>query len=642
MSAKKAGFADYFPLASSEQGGVGSTNSDAKPGSQPTGTRVDGTSGRQELSVEYIEEGGIMTTTGGGMEIAAMGNTGDPLWAYAGDHQVGGPGGPDGTFSSGDVESIMNRTLPRDKRMQVAKALCFYEEDDLLQSLVNVKCDFAMSGFGIHVKEPLQINTSLPDDNEDEKKRQAKAELDRSVVTLETKQRLEDAKRKHHLRKVAQDLFRDYFTTDTMILYWRVDPKVSADSAPADGIPPEEGVIPGLVDVCALSPKDVDWDNSIGQDILRVRVPDAIRERIMIALNKTTEQERAAAIAELARQGLGEKWINAVRGLNPDGTAAKLPGFAELNRDEGDNWIVRTKGRKHHGICRPTMFSVFLSLELRKSLITGDFSAAFMMKHFVQLIQTGESIDQGQQAGSRNNWLKPKEAKSILKIFQNVSKAMRIVTNHTLKVSFVFPPKEMFNEEKFKTCESRVFNWAGIVIAVMRGEGGTYSGGFIGIKRLIASLQSSREDLSEMYQEFFDHPTIRQRVKLPPKYQAVARFDENVLKEPAQILNEIRFLVQEGLEDPYTALRELGRDPDLVKALKKTSIAEGELWNRLITQLKNAADLKRTAVGTTNTQIEIDGDNPDATAGQPGRPANPGTNANPGTRIQRPSATPQN
>ena len=74
-----------------------------------------------------------------------------------------------------------------------------------------------------------------------------------------------------------------------MILYWRVgDNKETLSSENNQQIDrrSKESLIPGLLDITALNPKDVDWVNSLGQNKLYVNIPIEVRERIKIALTK--------------------------------------------------------------------------------------------------------------------------------------------------------------------------------------------------------------------------------------------------------------------------------------------------------------------------------------------------------------------
>ena len=65
-----------------------------------------------------------------------------------------------------------------------------------------------------------------------------------------------------------------------------------------------------------------------------------------------------------------------------------------------------------------------------------------------------------------------------------------------------------------------------------------------------------------MFQQFFEHESIQTSLPAPDGCHIALTFDENALKEPRQLLDEIKFLVENGIEDVRTAARELGRSPD--------------------------------------------------------------------------------
>jgi len=250
-------------------------------------------------------------------------------------------------------------------------------------------------------------------------------------------------------------------------------------------------------------------------------------------------------------------------------------------------------------------------------LVEGEFSAAFLMKHFVMLIKAGESIDSGALAGLQNNWLKPADAKALLKKFSTVNKAMRAAVNHTTKIEFVFPPKEMFDLAKFDSSERRIFYFAGVSVGLITEGKGSYSSAYISIKRMMSQMSKGRTEVSKMFCDFFRHITIRTRVATPEGFLVRANFDENALKEPRQILDEVKFLFERSISDPRTACRELGRDPDTIKASTIQSRKEQEqsnVWSGVGSQGKSVSSSPE------------------------GRPANEGTVVSDYTRNQPPIA----
>lgn len=531
--------------------------------------------------------------------------------------------GMDTRVGSGTIDRLMLQARPTKLRDQILRAFSWGDKDDLVQRLLDIKTEFTVAGFSLQCKPPLSAEVT-EEEEEDDKHTKA-------VITL--REKINYFVMKKNVSKVVYDWLRDYFTCDSAILFWRVDPATlgnAAGRASADSVPVspsgELDVIPGLLDICTLNPGDIDYNNALGVESMKMKVPDALRKRIMAAVEHVSEEQKLLNLQDLVLSGIAPKWINAVLDKKSD-------GWVELRNDDGEFWIVSTKARKHYGLSTPSMFTVFLNLETRKSLSEGDFSTAFMMKHFIMLIQQGESIETGPLAGSRQNWLGGDDAKALLKLFTNVSKAMRLAVNHTLKVSFVFPPKEMFDGSKYSVCEGRIYNWGGITEAVMSGDGGTYSGGFIGIKKLVAAMCFARGIIGNVMANFFDHPSIRSRIGMPAGYTVIPQFDEQILKEPAQLLNEIRFLVQSGMEDPRTALRELGRNPETIRALKKIALKENidGTW----TSLKDWSAQMLAAIQAASQPVA------DGSGNAPGRPAKAGTTPNPESRQQSPHPSPQ-
>lgn len=486
-------------------------------------------------------------------------------------------------------QGIPSTYLPKGLKEQIKKAQSWREDDELLESLIEIKKDFTIIGFS------LQCRQSKFSKEEQDTIDQFQETLDE--IMIET-----------NFYKIVSDLLVDFYTTDNAILYWRSKP---ASSDIPLSITPISELLPNVYDICAINPGDCNYDDSLGVDNLYVDMPSVLYERIRFAINKLNVTDRIEAITSLIASGVGIKWIEAVK---------KGEKKVLLSKEDGDNWIVITKQRKHCGLKKPSMYNIFLDLQTRKMFKEGEFLGAFMMKHFIMLITQGESITQGPDAGSRKNWLSPEDAQKLINIFSNVSLAMRIAMNHTTDIKYIFPPAEMFSIDKYGSCEQRIFNWSGIIMAIMKGEGGTYSSAFIGIKKLVAHISNARRIIGEAVTNFFKHETIASSINPPAQTKIVARFDENVLKEPAQLLDEVKTLLSSGPLDPRSALFELGRDPDLVSSRKFRCISEQEsdnIWSPVY---------EKSAFG--NTQQEQNG----------GRPANEGTTPNEGTRTQPPSS----
>jgi len=508
-----------------------------------------------------------------------------------------------GLLQSGTVSELLRKMCPKDRREQIRRAYFHYEKDDLLKDLVDLKIEFSIAGLGVQVQQRTTV-----------KKRK---EID---AALEFQQQMEDICEQFDLDKVTEDLLRDYYVTDNMILYWRIDDAAqeegdldSEDSTPDGYASPTLTGIPGVADISVLNPADVDWKNSFGSNVLYVAIPREVADQIRVVLRKSRSDIDSAA-AQLAPLGIGRKWVEAV---------SRNENMVELSNDEGDYWLVCTRQRKNYGLSNPSMRTIFLPLEIRRMMSEGEYSAALIMKHFIMLLKSGESITTGPMAGSTKNYLKKKDADRINKEWAQFTKALRAAVNHTFKVEFVYPPKEMFDDAKYKNSETRIFNWSGITQAVFSGQSDNYGGGYLGIRRMAASISRGRTKVGGMWSKFFSHPTIAPRIKTPPNTWVTTKFDGNVLKEPVQLLDEVKFLFESGASDQRTSARELGRDPDSLRTSKMQTMAE----NKTLGVWKPVNEPARKPGGKVDKTVADKG----------GRPANPGTTKSEQTRTQKPT-----
>lgn len=484
-------------------------------------------------------------------------------------------------------------SFPRMLDKQLARVDYWIENDELVERLVTVKEEISVMGFTLRCS----------------RRRQAKAIEEKEKADLaEFRDDLELIEKKWDWHSIASDLLREWLSKDTMILYWKLaknDPTSEGAAPPSPGS--KEETIPGLIQVCSLNPADCNWNNSFGQDQLEYRIHWQIEKKIRDVLDLSSGPELVTRLKALLAEGIEQKYIDAVK-------ANKR--HVILRKEDGDRWLVRTRGSRLRGFRKPTMTSVFAPLEIRRSVADGEFAAAFLMKHFIMHVTQGESIDQGPLAGQRMNWAGTKEIKALNEMLKKTNKASRVATDHTVKFNFVFPPKEMFDPTKYQKAEARIYNWGGVTVVLMTGDGGTNASGFIGIKRLTANLANARKQIKLALFEFFDSPEIKNATEMPENCNVSAAFDENVLKDPKQLLDELRTMLEGGWYDPALAIDELGRDSQVVKDAKAVSIEENKttgLWQPLVIP-NNRQESQASA----------------------GRPPNPGTTPNEDTRLQSP------
>lgn len=498
-------------------------------------------------------------------------------------------------------------SFPNTTRGKLHRVDYWTEQDELLERLLRVKQEFTVMGLTFRPKKNTVLSSG-------KKPATAGSEADPLPAEMvEFALYLERMFKKWDWQKIVEDLLSDWFSKDTMILYWKLASPNELSGEMEAETPEErskEELTPGLEEVCALNPSECDWKNSFGQDNLRYYIPAVIKQQIQDALSKSGDV-RTELLTALIESGVQVKYIMAVM---------KNRDYVDLREEDGDNWLIFTRARKRHGIARPSMAAIFLPLEMRKFITEGEFSASILMKFLMLHATRGESITQGPLAGQRLNWAKKTDITKLHAVIKDPSKATRVVTDHTVKFNFVYPPKDIWSQEKFLTCDSRIYNWAGVTIVMMTGQGGTNSGGYIGIKRMISSMSNARSKIALMIYEFFDKPEVRTICKISDDVDIKAVFDENVLKEPRQLLDELKFLVGEGIGDPRITLSELGRDPDTVRDSKRQSLLENTqspgLWEPVYRK-----------------QVSF-GDQTGKQQSSQGRPPNTGTQVDEETRTQ--------
>lgn len=486
------------------------------------------------------------------------------------------------------IAKLRNQFLPNGRLPVTNEAYKWYEKDDLLNGMVNIICDFCMSGFSLIGLETNEMAFNLIKMSDEEN-----VEHDKAIAILQDN--LNSFNLNFGFTKVIEQMVKDYLISDSMILYWNID----SDTG-------------DLVEINALDPRIIDWDNSLGRDIMTIVIPDEVYDRIRDAISKKGA-EKTKAINQLLEEGVIKKMIEAV---------SKGIRVIRLDNEDGDYWLVETKARKHCGLATPSMKTIFIPLAIRLIMTEGDFSAAVMMKHFVMHIQQGETLKDGPAAGTKEHWITQDTADALVNKFKGVNKASVIATDHTVKISFIFPPKEMFEYGRYAKSESRISGFYGVTRTIYDGTEGEYGGAYISIRRLISRINSIRDKINTKVKEFFLHESMDGQIAIPDGVYVGSNFDMQYLKEPRLVLQEVQTLLKEHSLDPETALNELGRDPARIKRNRRNAIRENEeleTWKPLNPDDKANDNSIRDGMGK-------------------GREPNPDTELNEDTRSQYPSA----
>lgn len=477
------------------------------------------------------------------------------------------------------VQRSLSNLFRVTKEGRIAQSYAWAKADDFLRSLIKLKTDFALAGCSFHATS--EKGTDLDDQLKVSSGNTyrvtsidavlSEAEQANLKAQKQTQRFVSRLSRKWDLTPIVRSLMEDLFTCDSMILYWRLDTTPESDKMIEGGEEPDEKhkLLPGVLQIAALNPADCRYDNTAGNDRMFYKLPVSMRNKIESILNHKDRNIRIIGEKLLLEEGIPQEWIDAVR---------KGQHEVMLQRKHGDRWLVQTKGRLHDGLADPSMQCIFPFLEERKMLKEGEFAAAFMMKHFILHAKMGESITQGPDAGSRQNWATPKETKALHDMLSRTTTTARVVTNHTVAIEYVFPPNEIWDGTKYHTPETAISRWNGVVEVVSTGSGATGSSGHIGVKQLIADILYSRGRVQHIFAEFFDDTSIRDAMEQSPPEDTIIqpRFDENILKDAGQLLKELQFLFQSNILDPESAQRELGRDPELIRRRKIQAMIDNQ------------------------------------------------------------------
>lgn len=333
----------------------------------------------------------------------------------------------------------------------------------------------------------------------------------------------------HDMDAIVTELADDYITTDNAILHWRVG---------------DDGAVETVM---TLDPAFVEYHNAMGQETLKIIMDSTVRESLRKA---STEQKKR----------IPDKYLK-----------ASASGRVELKNEDGEYWMVLTTGRKYRGLTHPSMSTVFADLKLREMYIAGDWSVAFFAKAFIQLVTSGEGVPSGQYAGTRRLYQTTTENTALNNLLKDVSRALRIVGNHTLKVEHIVPPKDAYSEEKYSPVETRILRWGGIPRVLLEGTGGNYASGFIGKIKFFADVRRKRKMLTRFIEKFYRQPTINTENH---NDTPLVQFDEQILKDSAELLAELKFLMQNATGfSAQSALEILGHEPATELKRKADEIA---------------------------------------------------------------------
>ena len=415
--------------------------------------------------------------------------------------------------------SYRKSILPKTIKEQIERAQNYREEKGIIQQIIDIKQNFGSAGF-----KTTHTDTKIKNYYD-----KLNTEIDMDALIM--------------------DIWDDLLTVSNIIFHWKVNDAGEIEYA-----------------MC-LDPALVDIVSSGGRDLIYI-TPDEEFKKLVRKVRKTTEEKEYL-------ENFDKRWITAAK--NPYGT---MKGKVLLSEDYNEYAIIIRLGKRKGigGLAKPKMKGVFDDIELRELMIAGDWEVAFGTKNMITHITAGESITSGEKAGTRKNWATQKELNALKTLMKHPSKSLTFYSNHTVKISFLIPPQEVFDARKYIGVENRIYKWAGIGLGIVIGEGGNYATAYINIKKLIAELQLGRRIIRRLLEKFYEHLSIKPDFTKKNEKVLKIRWDEQSLKEPRQLLDEIRFAVQQGFASNETASDIMGYDTPTEKERKTKEWKERGTW----------------------------------------------------------------
>lgn len=390
---------------------------------------------------------------------------------------------------------------------------------ELIQTAILTKIEFYAAGFKI------KINPG------------------RESMTASLNERITEWMKKHDIRQICDDLLFDLLAADNCVLMWQVSRR---------------------------NGRTIDYVTTLPPDTV-IYHPGTNGKRLGIRITEELKTEVLKAIADGKSNQWSPKILDAVKTGKPE---------VMFDEAEGEFWILKSRGPKFAGLRQPSMRSIFADIQLRELLVSGDWSTAYFTKNFITLVTMGESIKNGPYAGTRNLYPTRPEMMAVQDQFTKIGTTMRLYGNQTLNVKYIYPDQTVLGNEKYAGVERRIGRWTRVPDVMLTGEGDGYAQGSLGKRSFEAQGERIREDLDDLFREFFSHPSVMKdpTLNLPTKSTVKATFNKQILKDPKQVLDETKFLNDAGMIDVQTTLENMGLDYDEIKERKAQDEKDRELW----------------------------------------------------------------
>lgn len=299
-------------------------------------------------------------------------------------------------------------------------------------------------------------------------------------------------------------------------------------------------------------------------------------------------------------RGLDPKWIAAAKG---QGGARR--GVVELKEEDGEYVSIMNRRGVRDALVDPEMSRAFPQIALRKVKWDGEFSVDFHIKNLLHQVIVDKAKSKSTPFKTIVQQATQKELDGVLAKYKgDESRAMIEVTTPEIDHKFHGPePSKFAPVNRFDNVDKVIERNFGFSRILTSGEGGSYSGGYIFTKQLIARIERWRKVVAEFWEELYK--------SIVPRDEGITvAFDPNVLKEAAQVLKEQTFALNNGIASAITIGEEMGYADEFEVMRKRKTWAHPEDYTPVF----------ETSQGITGSERGVDD-----TGSAPGEPGSPGT-----------------
>lgn len=440
------------------------------------------------------------------------------------------------TIQSFDIiTNFIKSAIPSTQKKKFQYAENYSKENDLVSAICKTKTDFGMSGF--HVQSP-----------------------DAKVQDF-----CDNINRVFDIDSIVQQLWEILPHQSNGIFYFKKEKCKELESV--------QIFEPKLMEILPLyTVKD-----GKPQKTSILHLPDDFKQ--LYRKQNRTEYKNLKSIKE-ALTKIPREYLAA---LNGHGVGAGKDGVELLENDGHYIELINYKGKKDR-LLDPEMVAIFPDIRLRELIKDGDFSIFHHIKHMIHQIKVGSSQVPGQNVllnALASQRLTEAQAVKIKGKYATIEKVLLEVTDDTVEHVFTAPDPKYLNVDKYLAVEQRILRYGGIALILISGESkASYAGGYIYMKSLVAEINKWRKIIERLLQNFYT--TIAPGVgrnSLKSKMQNKdtmprVKWNNQWNKEPAQLFNEIKFMITEGGLDWKTAHEQLGYSHSVILDRKKREWTE--------------------------------------------------------------------